>query len=298
MATWETAGGVEYDRRELDRIEQRFWRERWESVQPDVAGEHGIELGVFGPVQTTVVGDLPELRMMNLALGAAARDAVAGGHLDTAADWLRARGIAGCVPVTPDLPETEAAESWLGANGFGPGSGRTKFVRDAHPPRFKTAGDIEVVEVTDPDAAPFGVIAALGFGLPAWAADLFAGLPGRPGWRCYVAVADGEPQACAAMLLEGDIAELGTGATLEPARGRGCQLALLRRRIEDAGAAGGRLLFAEAGEHVEGRPDNSYRSLLQAGFEEAYICPNWTRPVGPGRPAGPRSRTEANNQTM
>lgn len=277
MATWTTKGGVEYDRRELDRVEARFWREVWESVPPAVAAEHGVELASFGPVQSTLVDGLADVGMMNLTLGATAPGAVADGDLGTAVDRARARGVAGYVPVTPDLPETEAAESWLAENGFAPAYGWMTFVRDAHPPRFKTAGDVEIVAVEDPDAAPFGTIAALGFGLPAWSADLFANLPGRPGWHCYVAHVGGEPQACGAMLIDGEVAQLGFGATLEPARGRGAQLALLGRRLEDAAGAGARLLFVETGERDPDRPAASYRNILRAGFEEAYVRPNWSR---------------------
>jgi GNAT superfamily N-acetyltransferase len=121
------------------------------------------------------------------------------------------------------------------------------------------------------------MIAATGFGLPAWAAAFFADLPGREGWRCYVARVDGEPQACAAMHLHQGIAEFGIAATLEPARGRGCQLALLRRRILDAIEAGCHTLFVETGERVPERPSSSYRNILRAGFEEAYLRPNWQR---------------------
>jgi GNAT superfamily N-acetyltransferase len=119
------------------------------------------------------------------------------------------------------------------------------------------------------------MIAATGFGLPAWAAAFFAALPGRQGWRCYVVRLDGEPQACAAMLVDGPVAEFGVAATLEPARGRGCQLALLHRRIRDAAAAGCETLFVETGERVAERPSSSYRNVLRAGFEEAYLRPNW-----------------------
>ena len=105
-------------------------------------------------------------------------------------------------------------------------------------------------------------------------------MPGREGWRCYVARVDGAAQACAAMLVDGDIAELGIAATLEPARGQGCQLALLHRRIADAVEAGCRLLFVETGERAEDRPAGSYRNILRAGFEEAYLRPNWQRPAG------------------
>ena len=77
------------------------------------------------------------------------------------------------------------------------------------------------------------------------------------------------------MLIDGDVAEFGIAATLEPARGRGAQLALLHRRIADAGAAGCETLFVETGERVPNRPSASYRNILRAGFEEAYLRPNW-----------------------
>jgi GNAT superfamily N-acetyltransferase len=134
-----------------------------------------------------------------------------------------------------------------------------------------------VVELSAPDEEPFGTIAAVGFGMPAWGAELFAHLPGRADWRCYVARVDGEAQACAAMLIEDGIAEFGIAATLEAARGRGCQTALLHRRIGDAAAAGCRTLFVETGERVPDRPSASYRNILEAGFEEAYLRPNWQR---------------------
>lgn len=86
---------------------------------------------------------------------------------------------------------------------------------------------------------------------------------------------DGRSQACAAMLVDGDVAEFGIAATLEPARGRGAQLALLHRRILDAAAAGCETLFVETGERVPNRPSASYRNILRAGFEEAYLRPNW-----------------------
>jgi N-acetylglutamate synthase-like GNAT family acetyltransferase len=131
--------------------------------------------------------------------------------------------------------------------------------------------------VTDAEQEPFGMIAATGFGLPAWAAAFFAQLPENAEWRCYVARVDERAQACAAMLVQGEVAEFGIATTLEPARGRGCQLALLQRRILDAAAAGCRTLFTETGERVPGRPSASYRNILQAGFEEAYLRPNWQR---------------------
>lgn len=275
MARGETEAGVPFDSTALDATDRRFWREIWESVPAAVAAERGIEWRRFGPIQVTVAAGLAQVGMLNLVLGAAEPDAVAGGHLAAAANWTRERGVSPYVSVTPGLPEADNAEAWLNENGFVPAYAWMKFVRDAHAPRFKVPDDVDVVEVTDPEQEPFGMIAATGFGMPAWAATFFAELPGHEGWRCYVARIEGEAVACGAMLLDGSVAELGIGATLESARRRGCQLALLHRRITDAGAAGCTTLLVETGERVPGRPSNSYRNILRAGFEEAYLRPNW-----------------------
>jgi GNAT superfamily N-acetyltransferase len=277
MAHGTTNSGVEYDSSVLDPVERRFWRDVWGSPPAEVVAERGIALRDFGPVQASVVEALPRVGMLNLILGATEPGAVDGGHLAAGGEWARSRGVDCCVPVTPGLPESEVAERWLAANGFSAVYGWMKFVRDPHPPRFAAPESVDVVEVTDPDQAPFGTIAATGFGLPAWASALFAGLPGRNGWRCYVAEIDGEHLACAAMLVHAGVAEFGVAATLEPARGRGCQLALLHRRILDAAEAGCHTLFVETGERVPNRPSASYRNILRAGFEEAYLRPNWQR---------------------
>lgn len=283
MAPDRTNGGVAYDRLQLDLSERRFWRDIWESVPAEVTAEHGIELRDFGPVQASIVTELPGVGMMNLVLGATAPGAVEDGHLAAATEWVRSRGIDAYVPATPGLPDTAAAETWLTANGFTEGYAWMKFVRDPHPPRF-TAPAVEVVELSDPEQEPFGMIGATGFGLPAWASSFFARLPGRDGWRCYAARVDGEAQACAAMHVHDGVAEFGIAATLEPARGRGCQLALLHRRILDAGEAGCHTLFVETGERIPDRPSPSYRNILRAGFEEAYLRPNRCRAaLMPGR---------------
>ncbi len=270
-----TENGVEYEAAALDRVEQRFWCEIWEGVPAAVAAEHGVELRRFGPLQATALGGWRGQGWSNLVLGATAPDAVAGGQLGEALEWTRGRGVSPYVPVNPGEPETEAAERLLAERGFAAGPAWMKFVRDAHLPRFSPAAEVEVAEVTDPAQEPFGMIAATGFGMPAWAAALFAGLPGRDGWRCYVAHVDGAAYACGAMLLDGKLAQLGIGATLEPARRRGCQLALLHRRLVDAHDAGANLLFVETGQRTPEAPSPSYRNILRAGFEEAYLRPNW-----------------------
>jgi GNAT superfamily N-acetyltransferase len=275
MALHETDAGLPYDSTALDATDRRFWREIWDSVPATVAAEHGIDRRQFGPIQATIVTELAQVGMLNLVLGAAEPGAVADGHLAAAAAWARELGISPYISATPGLAEAESAKTWLDENGFVPAYAWMKFVRDAHAPRFKIADDTEIVEVTDEAQELFGMIAATGFGMPAWAATFFAQLPGREDWRCYVAKIDGESVACGAMLLDDGIAEFGIGATLESARRRGCQLALLHRRIVDAAKAGCHTLLVETGKRVADRPSSSYRNILRAGFEEAYLRPNW-----------------------
>jgi hypothetical protein len=243
-------------------------------------------------VQATIAVAASEQRFMNLILGAARADAAAEGFLDEAIKWTREQGVRGFALLeggavgagatveakgTEAPTGTRAAATTLAAAGYERSHDWMRFVRDAHPPRFKVAAEVEVVEVDGSDEdSPFATIAALGFGLPSWVASLFAPLPALPDWRCYLALIDGEPRACAAMLIDGAVAELGVAATLEGGRRRGGQLALLRRRIEDAAAAGVRTLFVETGARVPGHPSTSYGNVLRAGFEEAYLMPGWT----------------------
>jgi hypothetical protein len=270
----ETAGGVRYDTEELDACERDFWGDVWDSVPAELAREKGVERREFGPIRASIAREVPQVGMLNLVLGAAAPGAVEDGHLAAATEWAESHGVHYYVPVTPGLPDSEAAERWLQANGYSKGRGWMKFVRGPHPPRFK-APAVEVVELTDSELAPFGMIVATSFELPAWAAAFFADLPGHEGWRCYGVRVEGEVQACAGMHVHAGIAEFGPAATLEPARGRGCQLALLHRRILDAIDAGCHTFWVETGIDLGADPGASYRNILRAGFEEAYLRPNW-----------------------
>jgi len=273
----EQADGIAYDPKALDETERRFWRECWESVPADVAAERGVELRDFGPIQASVVVDLPEVRMLNLVLGAAEPGAVEEGHLAAALDWVESKGVDCYVPVKPGTIAATAAEGLLTHRDYELGYAWMKFVRDPSPSTLSVPEGVEVVELAEGEGESLGRIGAAGFDLPPWAATFFSDLPGREGWRCYAAKVDGEPQACAAMLIDGGVAEFGIAATLESARGRGCQTALLHRRIGDARAAGCHTLFVETGERTTDRPSASYRNILRAGFKEAYLRPNWRR---------------------
>jgi hypothetical protein len=272
-----------YDPALLERVAQRFRRDMWESVVPEAVTESGIEIQRFGPVQATAFADLPEIQSLNQIQGAAEPGAVEDGHLARAVEWMRAREVDYRVPVTAARPGTASAEAWLGQRGYERGSGWTKLACRALPGDLTANPAVVVYELGDEEADGEGLstIVAEGLDLPVTAGTLFFSLPQRAGWRCYTA-APGPGQgvvSTGAMLIDGPVAQLGLDATLEHARGRGCNLALLRRRLRDAAAAGCHTAFAELGEREPDELSAAYRNLRRAGFEPTCRSRNWQRPA-------------------
>jgi hypothetical protein len=274
---------MEYDSAVLERVAQRFRRDMWQSVAPDAVIESGVEVRRFGPVQATAFADLPEVHSLNQIQGAAEPGAVEDGHLSAAVEWMRSREVDYRVPVAENRPGALEAETWLSRRGYERGDGWVKLVREATFPDLPEDPDIAIYELGEEDGDGEGLsdIAAEALELPITAGTLFFSLPQTDHWRCYTAALtpDDPVVATGTMLVEGEVAQLGPGTTLEHARGRGCNTALLRRRLIDAVEAGCRTIFAELG---EGDPDclaGTYRNLRRAGFEEAYRSHNWQRPA-------------------
>ncbi len=68
----------------------------------------------------------------------------------------------------------------------------------------------------------------------------------QPGWHCYLALLAGEVAAFGAMRVKNGVASLISSATLPHLRRRGCQTALLRRRMADAAGFDCDLVFSHA----------------------------------------------------
>lgn len=167
-----------------------------------------------------------------------------------------------------------------GLDGFEPAGHWRRFLRDAHPPRFRAPEGVEVSEVGAGDAQSFGATAAFGLRLPARAEAAFAALPGKSHWRCYVTRSGPAPVA-AATFSEGPIVVLAADASAEAGRRSPARAALLHRVIGDSIEAGGRLIAARIDERAENSGD-AVAGLLLAGFEKSYLCPLW---VDAGLPA-------------
>ena len=103
-------------------------------------------------------------------------------------------------------------------------------VREVSPHEFDFFSGLYALAYYDAGAAPEGLI---GF-----RAALVRSVCGRPGWRVYMSFVDDQPAGGAILQLDGGVATLAGGATLNRFRGRGCQTALLERRLADAAEAG------------------------------------------------------------
>ena len=68
----------------------------------------------------------------------------------------------------------------------------------------------------------------------------------QPGWHCYLVLLAGEVAAFGAMRVQNGVASLISSATLPHLRRRGCQTALLRRRMADAADLDCDLVFSHA----------------------------------------------------
>jgi len=207
----------------------------WDSVVPEAISESGVEVQRFGPVQATAFGDLPEVHLLQQIQGAAEPDAIEGGHLAAAIEWMRAREVDYRIPVAAGRPGAPEAEGWLGERGYERGAGWAKMVRDSSQPDFHVNPDIMVYRLGEDEAEGEGLstIAAEALEMPLVAGTLFFSLPQRNGWHCYTAALgpDEVPVATGSMLITDGVAQLGAGQTLAHARGRGCNAALLHRRL-------------------------------------------------------------------
>ncbi|MBS1885366.1 MAG: hypothetical protein JSS97_20640, partial [Actinobacteria bacterium] len=118
-------------------------------------------------------------------------------------------------PVPASISPGGGAEWGLG--GFEPAGHWRRYLRDGHPPRFRAPEEIAVTEVVAGDSESFGATAAFGLHLPARTEAALASLPGRAGWRCYVAHA-GRAPAAAATFAAGPITLLAIDATAAAGR--------------------------------------------------------------------------------
>ncbi len=272
-------GTYRYDGGGIAAAELRFREDLWRTAPQDAVEEENIRGRRFGPVLATVFGGLPKSTLLNLVQGAAEPGALEDGHLAAAIEWVRAHEVDYLVSVAEDRPGAADAEAWLEARGYVRGPKVRRFAREAVECAGDGDGAVEVAELGELDTEGMSHIFGQALGLSSLATILLMGLPEHEGWHCYRANVDGSEVACGSMLVLDKVALLGLDATIESARGRGCETALITRRLADAARAGCEVVAAEV---FEGLPAGvvAAANLERLGFTEIPAIVNWRRPSG------------------
>jgi hypothetical protein len=114
-----------------------------------------------------------------------------------------------------------------------------------------------IKEVTPEDAAEFGRTYE-----QVWGDGIaIRVLVGQPQFRCYLAYVDGVAAALAVLHVADGVGSMANALTVPALRGRGCQTALLYRRMHDAATLGCDLVVSQC------RPgSSSQRNQLRTGF--------------------------------
>jgi GNAT superfamily N-acetyltransferase len=268
-----------YDGSAIATAELRFREDLWRTAPSDAVEEAAVEYARFGPLLATVFGELPETSILNVVQGAAEPSAIEDGHLADAVEWLRKWEVDYRVSVAGDRPGTETAEAWLRERGYEPGATVRRFVHTAPAACKVERSPVQIRKLRAIETEGMSHIFADALALPKLSTVLMIGLPRWEGWSCYAAHLEGREVACGSMLVTGKVALFGLDATLPEFRRRGCQSALITRRLLDANASGCELVAAEV---WDGHPASEIAAsvLEEAGFEEIAPRRNWRRPRG------------------
>ena len=257
-----------------ERIESKAEADWFHAASPAIVASTGLAVETIGSVGILLMAKVDVL-MFNRAVGIGLREPATEDLVDRIIARYREAGVPRfLVPVSPAAaPAT--IPGWLEARGLRRHNAWVKLHRDAEPvPQAETAG-LHVEEIGPDRGLAFGSIVQSAFSMMDVAAEWIALTVGRRGWRHYLALDGASPVGAAAMYLDGDWGWFGFAATLEQARGRGAQSALIARRVADAYAAGCRWLSIETAEDTPDRDAPSFRNVTRQGFRVAYVRPNW-----------------------
>ena len=149
-----------------------------------------------------------------------------------------------------------------------------KFARGPTPP-IHVDTELVVEQIGPHGGDAFTRIICAAFGAPPSLGMWFFALLALTNWRFYLAYDAGVAVAGGVLWCDGAAAWLGIAGTDPNARRRGAQGALMARRIEDARAAGARIIVTETGEKQLGAASTSYDNMLRHGFTVVHTRPNY-----------------------
>ncbi|MEZ2131607.1 MULTISPECIES: hypothetical protein [unclassified Sinorhizobium] len=262
----------------IESIEGEAWLDMYAAAPGAYVRQSGLKFERLGTLIALADQSIPSTEF-NRALCLGHSNPATEAELDRAIAWLKNNASPSWAIQIPPPVQPDVIGHWMETRGLAKsGNGWAKHHRGANAVRQTSrASSFEVRLADEHDAQEFGHIAHAGFGLPQSTVPWFASLIGRPKWKIFLAYDGDDPIAGGALFLDGDWGWLGIDTTLPGYRGRGAQSALIARRLEAGVAAGATGFTAETGQPPAGEEGKyaSYRNYRSAGFEVAYVRPNY-----------------------
>jgi GNAT superfamily N-acetyltransferase len=250
---------------DLERIELSAVLDFFVAAPADVVQAFDLAVLDLCDAAAFSIGAYPSMLLFNRVLGLE-RDAA----LPNIERWFASRECTFAI----SLRAGAELEDVLEERGYRRGQTFMKFRRGVdQPPVCPPSPRVE--QIGGERAADYGGVVAAVFRWGSPVERWFAALCTRAGWACFGAFDDGRLIGTGAAHVAGTLGWLGAAGTLEDARRRGAQSALLAARIRAAGDAGVRSLATETVDRVDGVPEASFRNVVRAGFEEAYVQQWW-----------------------
>jgi hypothetical protein len=253
---------------DLERVELSAVLDFFAAAPPDVA--QVFDLDVFdldGPAAFSI-GAHPKMHLFNRVLGLEDAD-----PLPDLEAWFGSRRCSFAISVRPgaDLERALVARGYHRAGAF------MKFRRGVTALR-EPETSLRIERIDKERADVYGSVVATVFGMASPLDRWFAALATRPRWACFGAFEGDRLVGTGAAHVAGRLGWLGAAGTFPEARGRGAQSAILEARIRAAADAGARVLAAETVDRADGEAGPSFRNVVRAGFEEAYVQAWWLPP--------------------
>jgi hypothetical protein len=236
----------------LERIELSAVLDFFAAAPPDVMDAFDLAVLDLGDAAAFSIGAHPKMLLFNRVLGLEG-----DGALPDIERWFASRGCTFAV----SLHAGAQLEDALAQRGYRRGDALMKFRRGVEQPPVRRPS-LRIEQIHEERAGDYGTVVAAVFGLSSPLDRWFAALCTRARWTCFGAFDDSSLIGTGAAHFAGTLGWLGAAGTLEDARHRGAQSALLAARIRAAGDAGVRLLATETVDRVDGIPGPSFRNVL------------------------------------
>ena len=259
--------------RAIGRSDSDLWTAWFNAVQSIPGNPYGIEVRRFGSA-TVLFTDAIPLSYYNRCMGLGPDDA---GQIDKVVSFFRERATPFRFDMNP-FETTELIRARLELQGITPTEYLTNLYGAAVPTNRPLAPGVQVRQVRPNEIDFFAHLYERAYyhGRPVsprlgvFRMDGIRARFGKPGWHFCMALVDGLPAGGGLMHIDGRIASLAGGATVFTLRGRGCQSALLRYRIDRAQALGATLVVSRCRAN-----STSQRNMERAGLRTAYTKVVW-----------------------